>query len=375
MSSDYKVPYTTIVKVEPHNNAERLEVATIYGFQVVVGKGQYKAGDPIIYIPIDSVLPQWLEDRLFPADSKIKLNNHRVRQIRIRKLASQGMTINPVEVVDKTGTKINLEDDLAAVLGVTKYEPPQRGPSQTLGTKKFRNAPKAHPNFHKYNGLNNIKWFPDLFKEGETVVIQEKLHGTNARASILPFHANTLWKKIKKFFGFAPKWQNCYGSNNVDITSKAVAYAGWYGEDVYGTVFKKLDVFSKIPEGFTIYGEIVGPGIQNNYEYGLTEHRFFLFDVKEMKEDGSQRWLSPYEVKQFAETKGFDMVPELYYGTFSKEMAYALSTGPSQLDPKTKVREGIVIKSADEYDQAGNKRAVKWVSEAYLDDKNNSDFH
>lgn len=373
--SDYKVPYTTIIKIEPHNNAERLEVATIYGFQVVVQKGKYQAGDPIVYVPIDSVLPQWLEDRLFPADSKIKLNNHRVRQIRIRKLASQGMAIDVLDVVDKIGTKIKLEDDLQEILGVTKYEPPVTGPSQTLGTKKNRNARKAHPLFHKYNGLNNIKWFPDLFKEGETVVIQEKLHGTNARAGIVPFHANTLWKKIKKFFGFAPKWENVYGSNNVDISSKGRGYDGWYGEDVYGSVFSELEIFDLIPEGYVVYGEIVGPGIQKNYEYGQSEHRFFLFDVKEVLEDGTQRWLNPHEVKVFAEENCLDMVPELYYGSFSKEMTAAFTKGPSQLDPNTKVREGIVIKSCDQYDQAGNKRAVKWVSEDYLDDKDNTDFH
>src|ERR1035437_9805367 len=77
----YKVPYTTILDIQPHTNAERLELATVYGFQVIVSKGRYKVGDMAIYIPIDSILPVELEEKIFPKDSKVKLHHHRVRQI------------------------------------------------------------------------------------------------------------------------------------------------------------------------------------------------------------------------------------------------------------------------------------------------------
>ena len=173
--STYKVPFTTILEISPHNNAERLEVATVYGFQVIVQKNKYKVGDTVVYIPIDSILPQWLEDKIFPytknADGvmvppKITLHHHRVRQIRIRGLASQGMLIDPYDISNKVNfNKINLEDNLAPILGVTKYEPPVAGPSSTQGKDKQRNKSYEHPQFHKYNGLDNIKWFPTLLKK------------------------------------------------------------------------------------------------------------------------------------------------------------------------------------------------------------------
>lgn len=372
--NDYKVPYTTILSIGPHNNAERLEVATVYGFQVIVSKDRYKVGDPVIYIPIDSILPQWLEDRLFPADSKIKLNSHRVRQIKIRKLASQGMLIDPIDVCDKTGTKVKLEDDLAEKLGVTKYEPPHVGFAQTQGARKNRNKKADHPLFHKYNGLDNIKWFPDLFKEGEMVVIQEKLHGTNARASVLPFVANSLWKKVKSFLRLAPAIEKCYGSNNVEISAKT-SYKGFYGEDVYGSTFAKEDIFSKLKLGESVYGEIVGPGIQKNYTYGLQDHQFYVFDVKILQPDGKQKWLTPDEVEVFCYERKLRYVPSFYRGPYNKDLAYGLTKGPSKLDPKTKVREGIVIKAMNDYDVLGNKKALKWVSEAYLEDYTNTDNH
>lgn len=373
--STYKVPLTTIVNITPHNGADRLEIAWVYGFQVIVQKDKYKIGDQLIYIPIDSLLPQWLEDNIFPADSKIKLHNHRVRQIRIRGLASQGMLIDSSVVSSKVNPSyLKLEQDLKTILGITKYEPPQPGFAQTIGNRKTRNRKHEHPLFHKYNGLDNIKWFPDLFQEGEEVVIQCKLHGTNARASKLPFMANTLIKKIKKLFGLAPRVEKCYGSNNVDI-SAVTEFKGFYGSDIYGTCFDSIDVFNKIQLGEIFYGEIIGPGIQKNYDYSLKEHHFVVFDAKVLQSDGKFKWLNPDEVEELCKQRGFEYVPVLYKGPYNKELAYSLTKGPSIYDPKTKVREGIVIKATKDYDVVGNKKALKWVSEEYLADKNNTDFH
>jgi len=373
--STYKVPYTTIVSIEPHSNAERLELAFVYGFQVVVRKDQYKVGDPIIYIPIDSLLPQWLEDKLFPEGSKVKLHHHRVRQIKLRGLASQGMIIDPADVAEKVNPAyIQAEQNLAAVLGVTKYEPPQAGFAQVQGKPRNRNKKHEHPLFHKYNGVDNIKWFPTLFKETEEVLVECKLHGTNARASKLPFIANTWKKKLKKFFRLAPKVEKCYGSNNVDI-SAATDYKGYYGEDVYGQCFEALDVFNKLQLGEIVYGEIIGPKIQANYDYGLKEHHFVVFDVKVLQPDGKFRWMNPEEVEAFCQQRGFEFVPVLYRGPFNKDFIYTLTKGPSVYCPSQKVREGVVVKSRFNYDTDGNKKALKWINEDYLADKNNTDNH
>jgi RNA ligase (TIGR02306 family) len=210
--SVYKVPYTTIVSVSAHPNADRLELATVYGFQVIIQKGKYKAGDKIVYVPVDSILPLWLETIIFPPDSKIKLNKSRVRQIRIRKVASQGMIVDTDDVKTKVNPEyLKLEQDLSEILEITKYEPPApKGPRMQTP----RNKPKENPRFHKYGGIDNIKWYPNFFEEKE-VIIQEKLHGSNCRASYARSVPNTLWKKILNFFGRLPKYEYCHGSNNV----------------------------------------------------------------------------------------------------------------------------------------------------------------
>lgn len=370
--SEFKVPLTKIIKVDKHPNADRLSLYTVYGFQVVGGLDQYKVDESVIYIPVDSVLPQNLEDILFTKDSKIKLNKHRVRQIRIRKCASQGMLV-PAATVNKIVnlSKFNCEDDLSAYLGITKYEPPFTN-NEPSGPKK-RNKPLENSRMHKYNGVDNIKWYPTFF-EGQEVVIQEKLHGSNCRAGYLPTEANTFWKKVKKFFKVLPKYEYCWGSNNVQLQERA-NYTGYYGEDIYYSALDSIHAFAKIRKGETIYGELIGPGIQKGYDYGHDRHHFVLFDVKVEKEDGSQDFLDPEQCEAYAKERGFDFVPVLYRGIFNAVLAKELSMGKSVYNPVEKVREGVVLKARIGYGDTGSKKALKLISEIYLDNPDNTDNH
>jgi RNA ligase (TIGR02306 family) len=370
--SIYKVPFTTIVKIDPHPNADRLSIATVYGFQVVTQKDKYKVGDRIVYVPIDSLLPKWLEDILFPEGSKITLNKSRVRQIRIRKVVSQGMIVDPEDIKSKINPEyLDIEQDLSTVLGITKYEPPQ----QKTGIRQQtpRNKPLENARFHKYGGVDNLRWYPNYF-ENQEVVIQEKLHGSCCRASFAKTSANTIWKKIQKLFGILPRYEYCHGSNNVQLQERS-NYTGFYGEDVYGKVLEKVDAFSKLKYGETVFGELIGPGIQKGYEYGHSEHHFVLFDVKVEREDGCQEYLDPEQAESYAKERGFDFVPVLYKGIYNAELAKQLSAGPSVYCPKEKVREGVVIKIRNGYSHNSSKKALKLINEVYLDDPENTDNH
>ena len=45
------------LRIEPHPNADRLELAAVGGYRCVVGKGSFTDGDLAAYIPEGSVCP------------------------------------------------------------------------------------------------------------------------------------------------------------------------------------------------------------------------------------------------------------------------------------------------------------------------------
>lgn len=368
--SEFKVPLTTIKEILPHDNADSLELAKCYDFEIVVRKNMYKVGDPVIFIPPDSILPQELENKIFGADSKIKLNKHRVRQIKIRGKYSQGMLINPNEF----NFDLMLEKDYQVELGITKYEPPAARYQGANTSVQKRDKPKENPYFHKYGGIDNFKWYPDLFEEGEMVSITEKVHGSNIRFGYVPYVANSLWRKLLKFLKLTPQWEWVYGSNNVQLQQRT-GYKGYYGEDVYGAVLKKYNAKDKVKEGEIWYGELYGDGIQKGYNYGCKngEHKLVIFDLK-LQNGTDTKFVTPAELWELASLRGFDTVPELYYGPFNREAVKELTKGDSVFVPEQKVREGVVIKPIEEKTCSIGRKLLKLISEKYLE-TDQTEFH
>jgi intein/homing endonuclease len=170
----FKVEIVKIDDILPHPDPEThsLELAQIKGWQCVVAKGRYSKGDKVVYIPIDSILPKDVEEKLFPPDSKIKLNKSRVRTIKIRKAVSQGM-IASCELLGVD--KYPVGKDVKDILGITKHEPPVKHFNQKMNVSAKKRI--NNPNFRKYGGIENFKNYNDLFEDGEEVIVSEKVHG------------------------------------------------------------------------------------------------------------------------------------------------------------------------------------------------------
>jgi RNA ligase (TIGR02306 family) len=366
--STFKVPLTKILEVKDHPNADRLSICKVYDFNIVTGRDQYVAGDLCIFVPPDSILPLDLETKLFGGpDSKIKLNKSRVKQIKIRGAYSQGLLVSPKDAFDSDffHKLIELETDLAAMLNITKYEPP--APSYQ-GPSLKRDKPKENAFFHVYGGIDNFKWYPDLFAEGEQVSITEKIHGSNIRFGLVPYVANNPWRKFLKWLGLTPKFEWVYGSNRVQLQQRK-GYKGWYGENVYGNVLAKYNAKDKVQPGEIWYGELYGDGIQGKYNYGCTngEHKLVVFDMK--NQDGTSSFFADAPIFiDLAKERGFDVVPELYRGPYNKEAAKALTQGDSVLAPEQKVREGVVIKPlVEDSTSIIGRKVLKLISEKYLE--------
>lgn len=358
--SELRVEVVKISGIEKVPDADRLELARIEGWQCVVQKGTYKEGDLALYIPIDSILPQPLEEFIFPPGSKIKLEKHRVRSIKIRKALSQGMLL-PLEDIDsylKVTKKYKLGDDLATALGITKYEPPFKETHQ--GQAKQVKRKLKHPDFHEYSDLQNFKWYPNLFTTEDDVVILEKIHGSNFRCGYLEYNANTIWKKIKKFFGFAPKYEFVYGSHGVQLQ-----YKTFYNGNIYWEMVEKYDLKNILQPGEILYGEVYGHGVQKGYHYGCQENerKLVVFDIKK---DGVYQ--NHLYVKRFCDRYKLPHAPIEYVGKYpgADVVKEKYVDGPSCLNSSQRIREGVVIKSFIETTCYMGRKILKWKNDSFL---------
>ena len=360
--STLKVEFIRIDNIQPHPNADRLEIATVKGWQCVVPKGQFIAGDAAVYFPIDSILPEKLESSLFPPESKIKLNKSRVRTIKLRGVISQGILETKAELFENgflSHYSYCFGEDLTKELGVTKYEPP-KGKVQTHGLQASKK--QSNPFFHKYTDIENFKNYPNLFTDEDRVVVTEKVHGTNFRAGWVPFYPHTLWQRLKRRFGFGQKWQFVYGSHKVQLQDRWL-YNGYYDKDVYSEAVSKYNLTTKIPLGFVIYGEIYGSCIQKGYTYECKagERKLVVMDIMYGND-----YLNHNQAEVLAQYWGLPFVPVLYRGYYDRKLMETLVCGNSILTPFQEIREGIVIKSEAEQKCQIGRKILKLKSDEFL---------
>lgn len=366
--STHTVEVVNVEEVMVHPNADRLDIVRIKGWTCVTGKAQFQVGDRVIYIPVDSVLTPEIEAKLFPPESKIRLQNRRVRTIKIRGAVSQGIVAAP-EALGINGELPGT--NVAGQLGITKYEPKEDNSGVQGQLGKVRRKHQVNPHFFKYTDIENIKNYPAIFENGEPVIVTEKVHGTNFRAGWVKTAPTTLWKKMKKLVGLLPKYEFVYGSRNIQLQDKAF-YSGYYDENVYGKIVKQYGLKERLGQGEVIYGEIYGAGIQKNYTYGCIpgEHKFAAFDIMV-----DNFWMPHSVLEQNCVLRGIPTVPVLYRGPFVYELMKQMAQGGSVLSTDQKVREGIVIRPWREQTLYMGRKVLKMINDTYLLDDTNTDFH
>ncbi len=380
--STFKVPLTTIKAIKPHGNADSLELAQVYDYDVIVPKNIFEVGNTVIYVPVGSVLGPEIEEILFPEGSKITLHNSRVRAIKIRGVVSQGMLVNPFEarirekIIDLAPLGHYLDHDVAEYLGITKYVEPVQSLPQHMQTNPNANPYKVRE-FKEYTDIEHGKYYDRVLQDGEMVVITQKLHGTSARYGYFPRPTVSLLDKARKWLGLLPEWHFCWGSRRAQIQAKpGQSHPGFSSEaqgvnfgDVYTKIAVQENLRFKLPKGYSVYGEIVGWGIQKGFLYncGKDEHNFYVYDV--MK-DG--KYLDYKEAVMFCDSYGLNIVPLLYIGPYSK----------AEVDSKLTVNnisketaEGVVVKPLLERSAPSVGRVIfKHINPEYLLLKNNTEF-
>ena len=330
-----------INEIKAIEGADAIELAVVGGWNAITKKGEYAVGDKVAVATTDAIIPVELSDEMNVTNYLRK--GQRVRTVKLRGVYSECLLI-PLKYVPLKS--VSDGQDLMSVMNVTKFEPPVKQ-IQLASGKKIRYS--ENPNFKIYYKFPNLKNVAGMFTEENAVQITRKLHGTNARYGIVKRKNISLFTKLKKFFGNQwAEYEFVVGSHNVEKGSES---QGFYDTNVWYEIADKYKIKSKlwdfvkeigtpegIGEGFCIYGEIYGAGIQKNYEYGLTDIKFAMFDVTLNGDYVPTQWTEDY-----ARELDLDHVEVLYDGLWSQEIQDSFVF--NNFIEGTKVpHEGVVIK-------------------------------
>ena len=114
-----------IYKIEQIEGADRIELASVLGWQCVVNKGQFHPMDLAVYFEIDSFLPIRPEFEFMRASSYRKTDimgeGFRLKTMRFRGQVSQGLLL-PIDQFPEIPSGMDLGMDVTDILGVRKWE-------------------------------------------------------------------------------------------------------------------------------------------------------------------------------------------------------------------------------------------------------------
>ena len=216
-----------IKALDPIAGADAIERATVLGWQLVAKKGEFRAGELIVYCEVDCMMP---DD---PNFIFLKPRGMRIKTIRLRGQISQGICFS-LSILPE-GFDIREDADCTAALGITKYEPPI--PACLNGIAKG-----GVPSFIPKTDEPRVQVLQDVLDrhKGEMCYVAEKLDGSS-----VTFYVNN------KEFGACTR--------NLELV-----------EDPENTIWKiarELDIENKLRAAginAAIQGEVIGEGVQGN---------------------------------------------------------------------------------------------------------------
>lgn len=348
-----------------------LDLYRVKGWYSISGKKLYAPGDKVVFIPPETEVTDKFCD--YFCTGKVKIHKNRIKTEKIRGCISQGLLLDLrdsrlLEFYPELA-QVSPGDDVANILEIRKWEP------KNIPTNMKGKAVKRHPQLEKYTDIENIKNFNKVFQDEELVIVTEKLHGTSFHSGMLSKMKPTFFDRVKSFFGIKSS-ELCVSSRNTQVnfmTNKEKLFGdlGTKDNNVYSKTAEKLNLDVILEPGMILYGEIVGPGIQKNYHYGVKpgETEFYAYDLKV---DG--KFQPHQELEDFCRTHGIKTVPTLYIGPFSKEKIEELTSGDSMIGGQ-KVREGVVIRSiSEQVDPKLGRKILKSINPKYLL-KDQTEYH
>lgn len=319
--------------IEPIIDADFIETATIIGWKCVVKKGEFKEGELIVFFEPDSLLPvtDWslfLCEQTPPERPRIKIRKY-------RKQYSQGLVL-PISILAGRTLDYRLlgeGEDVTLNLGVDKYEVPESGSQEAKGN---------FPGFLRKTDEERIQNVPEYLEQfaDELFYTTYKLNGSSFTAY-----------KYEGEFGVC--------SRNLNLRETE--------GNKFWAIARSLDLENKLPEGFAIQGELIGPGVQGDY-HNVKTYKLYVFNAFNIL---TGEYLDIDDTEKLVEPMGLKVVP-IYlikplkqFGTTVEEILNVVNI-PDFLNP-ARPAEGLVFRPVKaRNDLNGSRLSFKGINTRFL---------
>lgn len=332
-----------INNISPINGADKIELASVLGWNVVIEKGIFSVGSKCIYCEIDSILPER------PEFEFLRERKFRIKTIKLRGQVSQGICF-PLSILPP---KVKVEEglDVTEILGIEKWEPYSEEQRCSKQTGKIM-YPKWMPQWiqrivHRFGFVRNYyrqnsgqKSFPSLIPKTDETRVQ-------VLQPLLDKYKGTLCYVTEKLDGSSITVYQINGkfgvcSRNIDLKRD--------DSDKYWRTVLEHDLENKFKRLFkddnvAMQGELIGSGIQGN-KYKLDKLDIYFFNIFFIKK---YAYGNVFELAEACCDLDERMVPVLdakYVLTNSIPDLVELSKGESKLGHT--IREGVVIRPIEE---------------------------
>jgi hypothetical protein len=324
----------------PIEGADRIEMVVVDGWECVVRKSEnFNVGDHVVYIEIDSIVPERPEFE-FLRDMKF-----RVRTIKLRKQISQGLVL-PLKILKRK--KYNLNDDVTNELEIKKYDP------EAATERKIR-IPKPRSRLGKF--LMRFKWYREIrkrkFKQSGFPGWISKTDESRIQNLVKVFEIEK--NKKTKFFVTEKLDGESFTAyiddkDKIGICSRNLGVP-IAGDSNYAKIFLSYDLEVKLKiikkrycaRRVVIQGEICGPGVQGN-KYKFDKLQLFVFNL--IIDNKKYPFSEMVDVLEKYNLTSVPLIKSNYYLPETIKEIVEFSKGKSIIRPQQK-REGLIFRSED----------------------------
>ena len=262
-----------VEKIRKHENADRLQIATFFGNDVVVGL-DVQVGQLGVYYPTDGQLSAEFcaandlvrrkDENGNPCGGYLDPDKRNIKAVKLRGEKSDGLFM-PITCLASFGPisdlKVGDTIDIFNGVEICKKYIPKRNHSCHWhgGSGKKRAKANFAPTFYEHVDTSQLAYSLGDFRMGDTIELSLKLHGTSARTGYLPLikqKKQNLWQKImRKPPHTYTEYDYVTGTRRVVLDDKHDG--GFYSDNEFRhRMAKKFE--GKLHKGEVVYYEIVG---------------------------------------------------------------------------------------------------------------------